>query len=211
MVHAIMIRNLIKELLEPELKKYGFEAEGLSFWKETGDHYIYSLIVQLNRFGTSFCVEMGVHVDFLPNSLNQVIKPSDIAPYDCLFRKRLSPADEDYWWDYGKTEKDAISSIQQLTADFKKYGLNYFNQFGKFPDPLDKITAEDFAAEDEIFCSLGAHLGLRLASAIARIKLFSGNKEDAIKICRWGLDNIQKKTMFIPVFENIIKEANTKI
>lgn len=209
MIDTKMFKSLVKEHLTPIMQSHGFKASGSSYWKDTGNHYIYCINIQANRYGGSYCVEMGIYIDLLGELMGQIIKPSQVKPYDCEFRKRLSPFNnEDYWWEYGETGKDAIKSIQHIASTFDKNGLPYFSQFLNFPNPLDSITLDDFK-NDSLLKNLGIASDLRLALVVAIVQMGLGNKNQTLHICEWGLKNIGKATFLVPLFENIIRKVNS--
>ncbi len=59
------------------------------FVKTTDNHFIYTLVIQTDKSGGSCVMEMGVHLDFLPNSIGEFKSLNEITTYDCEFRKRL--------------------------------------------------------------------------------------------------------------------------
>ncbi|MBZ9685918.1 DUF4304 domain-containing protein [Clostridium estertheticum] len=202
----IELKKLIKNNFAPILREFGFKGSGFSFRRVTNNHYIYVITVQANRQGGSYCIEMGVYIDFIPNSLGQKNLPSRVTAYDCEFNKRLSPKGIDYWWKYGKSEQDSINDIKHMVKTFREVGIPFFEQFEDFPAPLDSIIVEDIVNESPRLEEIGAPLDLRLALTLARVHKYLNISTEGIKFCDWGLNNINCTTGLITVFEEIRKE-----
>lgn len=204
------IKDIIKDRFVPLLRNNGFKGSGLSFRKETNNHYVYALSIQINKYGGSFCVEMGVYIDFIPNSLGEIVQLSKVKPYDCEFRKRLSPNGvESFWWNYGGNTEYA-NEIDHLIKIFQENGLPYFKQFENFSEPLSSITIDDIEKNAPILKCLGAPLDTRLSLTLARLCQFLNKYNETITFCDWGLKNIGRGTALIPIFEDIKREAINK-
>ncbi|WP_169089661.1 DUF4304 domain-containing protein [Paenibacillus sp. PL91] len=82
-------RKLIKKHLAPALKEHGFIGTDHHFVKDNNNHVINAIVIQADKYGGSCVVELGVHLDFLPNTIRESIPISKLTVYDCEFRKRL--------------------------------------------------------------------------------------------------------------------------
>jgi hypothetical protein len=202
-MNAAEFKKLMKNYFAPVLRKHGFKGSGFNYRKITGDHYIYTVQVQSYKYGVGCWVELGVTIDFLPDTVGIKINPSKVTPIDCEFRKRLDPTTNDGMWLFGNTEDEANQSIQEMIIEFERNGMTYFEQFVDFPSPLSLITIEDIEEKNPTLNKLESPLDLRLAMTIARIHTFLGNKDEAIKFCEWGLQNIGRATGLIEEYEKI--------
>lgn len=190
MIDISNFKELINMNFDPYIRQKGFQGSGLSFRKIINDHYIYTLKIQINKYGGSYCVDMGTYIDFIPNLIGDIVKPSKVTPYDCEFRKRLSPSyGSDYWWDYGNSEKECIDNINKMINTFENFGLEYFDQFNSFPNPISIINIQDIEYEALKLKELSAPLDSRLALILARVHQYLGNSFEAINFCNWGLNN----------------------
>lgn len=205
-------KELIKDNFITLLRRSGFKGSEFSYRKITNNHYIHALSIQDNKYDDSCCIEMGVFIDFIPNSLGNVILSSKVTPYDCDFKKRLLPkGTADYWWKYGENKQEAIDSIKNMVETYQDIGINFFKQFNDFPEPLNSITLEEIVSNDPKLESLGVPLNLRLSMTLARLHMFLKNYAEAIKFCNWGLININEATALKPVFEEIRKEISCNL
>lgn len=55
------IKEILKNSFVPLLRNNGFKGSGLSFRKETNNHYVYVLSIQINKYGGSF-VQGNFHI-----------------------------------------------------------------------------------------------------------------------------------------------------
>lgn len=206
-------RSLISEELKPTLNELGFVGTNHHFINRTNDHYIYTLVIQANKYGGSCIMEMGVNMDFLLDDKN-----SNITVYDCEFRKRIQPkrffinrlfrhSNTEEWHQYGEDEEQAIYSIASMKSLFLSQGMNYYNQFNSFPNPLLSINIEEIKHQSKRLEQLGAPLNLRLVLLIAKTHLFLGNRKEAEKYADWGLKNIGKAVLLIKEFEGVLQEV----
>ncbi|MDQ0193383.1 DUF4304 domain-containing protein [Paenibacillus wynnii] len=205
-------RSLIKTELKPVLNELGFIGTNHHFIKRTNDHYIFTLVIQANKYGGSCIMELGVHLDFLLDEKN-----SNITVYDCEFRQRIQPKksfisklfknNAEIWHEYGEDEEQAKQSIASMKSLFVSQGMDYFNQFKNFPNPLLTIDIEEIKKRSKRLEQLGAPLDLRLVLLISKTHLYLGNKKDAKKYADWGLKNIGRATLLIKEFEGVLQEV----
>ncbi|WP_209444287.1 DUF4304 domain-containing protein [Paenibacillus ihuae] len=199
------------------MNQLGFMGSDHHFRKNSDEHFIYTLVIQGNRYGGSCIIELGVHLDFLPIGLNEKADNHNLTVYDCEFRERIEagipwtqrifgPAQAQAgWFEYGKSEADAIRTINRMYKVFKVRGLEYFDQFKGFPEPILSITLEELkAGRSKQQMSMGAPLDLRLALVIARTHEFVGDLNSSLKFAEWGLNHLGQATGLKPYFEELI-------
>lgn len=207
-------RKLLKVHLKPKLNELGFLGIDHHFRKYSEEHFIFTLVIQANKYGGSCIMEIGVHLDFLPTLTNERPDFNRITTYDCEFRKRLVGIPswvqrilghkKEVWFDYGDDEKSAIQTIEKMYDLFITNGMKYLDQFRGFPEPLISITLEEIKEKSNKLKSLGAPSDLRLALLIAKTHKFIGNNDLAINFADWGLKNIGHATALQIHFESII-------
>lgn len=182
------------------------------FVKTTDNHFIYTLVIQADKSGGSCVMEMGVHLDFLPNSIGEFKSSNEITTYDCEFRKRLNKkanwlkrfftVERERWFQYGETEYDAIVTINEMKKLFLNQGMSYFSQFND-PRMITSISLAEIIARSKKIEDFGAPLDLRLVLLIARTHKFLGNDRDAKVYAQWGLNNIGEAKGLIKDFKTI--------
>ncbi|MEK3707857.1 DUF4304 domain-containing protein [Paenibacillus sp. FSL R7-0198] len=205
-------RKLIRVYFAPKLHEVGFMGTDHHFVKTTDNHFIYTLVIQADKSGGSCVMEMGVHLDFLPNSIGEFKSSNEITTYDCEFRKRLDKkanwfkrfftVERERWFQYGETDEDAIVTIDEMTQLFLDQGMSYFSQFNN-PRMITSISLAEIIARSKKIEDFGAPLDLRLALLIARTHKFLGNDRDAKDYAQWGLNNIGEAKGLIKDFEAI--------
>ncbi|PWV94443.1 uncharacterized protein DUF4304 [Paenibacillus cellulosilyticus] len=154
-------RKLIKEHFAPRLHQLGFKGSDHHFVKTNDNHFIYTLVIQADKYGGSCVMEMGVHLDFLPISFNEIKPPIDITTYDCEFRKRLNKkanwlkVERERWFSYGETEEEALDTIMEMRELFLNEGMNYYSQFKEFPKSITSIELDEIVARSNRLDDIG--------------------------------------------------------
>jgi len=205
-------RKLIRVYFASKLHEAGFMGTDHHFVKTTDNHFIYTLVIQADKSGGSCVMEMGVHLEFLPNSIGEFKSSNEITTYDCEFRKRINKkenlfkrfftVEREKWFQYGETEDDAIVTINEMKQLFLDQGMSYFSQFNDLRI-ITSISLAEIIARSKKIEDFGAPLDLRLVLLIARTHKFLGNNRDAKEYAQWGLNNIGKATGLIKDFEAI--------
>lgn len=208
-------RKLIKEQFAPKLHELGFKGTNQHFIKTTDNHYIYTLVIQADKYGGSCVMEMGVHLDFLPNTIGEFISTNKITTYDCEFRKRISnkinwlsrffTGEHERWFEFGESEEEAFDIIRSMQEHFLDQGMSYFSQFNEFPKSITTITMGEIVNKAKKLEELGAPASLRLALLIARTHKFLGDDRKAHEFAQWGLNNIGFAQGLNKEFEGIIR------
>ncbi|KRE55976.1 DUF4304 domain-containing protein [Paenibacillus sp. Soil750] len=134
-------RKLIKKHLAPTLNEFGFIGTDHHFVKDTKNHVINAIVIQADKNGGSCVVDLGVHLDFLPNTIKEYIPSSKLTVYDCEFRTRLvnelkwfqknvlRNKEREIWFRYGHTEEESKTVIQEMKDMILSQGTSYFSQF----------------------------------------------------------------------------------
>lgn len=71
-------RELLKVYFKPRMNELGFNGSNHHFVKKTDSHFIYTFVIQANKYGGSCIMEMGVTLDFLYSDK----KISSLTVYD---------------------------------------------------------------------------------------------------------------------------------
>jgi hypothetical protein len=178
---------LLKQHLFPVLRSHGFRGSGTTFRRCRGE-VIQLLNIQGARDGGSCCVNLGIHLSFLPVHVTLTLPDArKISEPDCEFRRRLAPAGEaDYWWKYFRTEEAGQASVRHLVEVYQAGGVSYFDRYATFPGLFGLITPRHLVEQDySLFpCAV---VPSRAALTMARIALHLGRRDDAEEFVRIGL------------------------
>jgi hypothetical protein len=148
-------RKLIKMHLAPALEEQGFIGSDHHFVKDNNNHVINTIVIQADKYGGSCIVELGVHLDFLPNLTGEFIPSHKLTVYDCEFRKRLvneinwfqknilREKEREVWFKYGDTEDESLSVIENIKEMLLSQGLRYLSQFNDFPYAITSIQLDE--------------------------------------------------------------------
>ena len=185
-------RSQLKEKLAPFMRAAGFSGSGATFRRSAGD-VIQLLHVQGSRYGGSCCVNLGIHLKFLPTVLGHSPDPKKITEPLCEFRRRLAPEGQaDCWWNYGDDEHEAARSVDNLVALVRRLALPHFDRFGAFPESFERITPQALASRD--FSMLPGNMTApRAALVMARIAAHLGRADRVREFAEVGLASVGAK------------------
>ncbi len=149
---------------------------------------IHTIGILGSRYGGECCVELGIHLTFLPEAgRNTPPNPRKITVWGCEFRTRLAPAGEsEYSWAYGRTEGETEASVRYLVAVYKQVGTRWFDLHGPFPGLFASLTPEQIA-KGGYFPLFGWTTRARIALALARVGQYLGQREQTEQWARQGL------------------------
>lgn len=186
-------KKLIKDDFSPLMHKHGFSGSGFHYYLQTKEHYIYTLIIQPNRYGGSCRIEVGVHLDFLPDTIGKYPPARELEPCDCYIRWQLGPNFSfSGWWKYGNSAIKAKKSIRQMMQTVKEDILPFFKFFSGFPQPLLTIKPQDLEHNlsnlKKIYDCWPSDVVLALL--LAEFHLYLKNLEQAKAFAKWGLDHV---------------------
>lgn len=179
-------RSQLKLKLAPLLRAAGFTGSGSTF-RRSGDGMIQVLNVQGSQWGGSCCVNLGVHLSFMPTVIGQPADPKKITEPLCEFRRRLAPAGQsDCWWKYGSDEREAARSADELVDLVQRVALPHFERFRAFPGSFEGITPQALAADD-LSAFPGRSSVARAGLVMARIAAHLGQPERSREFAEIGL------------------------
>jgi hypothetical protein len=198
--------QMIRTILIPFLKEQGFSYRVINHYQRIQKPFVHCINLQVRSDGKAMCVNMGVHLDFLPVSGQLEIPPvDDIKEINCSIRTRLSPKDQfDCWWVAGPA-RTQVESIKQL---FQEQGIAFFERYSVFPDVFQLVTVEDIESGNAMKVLPGL-TRIGMAMILARVYEHIGHKEKAVLFSEYGLKNIgvghpQKGKGLIKPFQEII-------
>jgi hypothetical protein len=200
----------LKLNLAPRLRACGFKGSGRLFRRVTGV-VCHALTIQSARDGGRCCVELGVHLTFLPTPLEQPIDQAKFSAYDCEFRTRLAPSGrEDVWWAYGTSADDSVGSASSLIATVESAGMAFFERFAAFPRDFTQLQPEALRRGD--LSSFPPRLtSARAALAAARIAAYAGDLHLAAEFCNVGIELGGTATLFLGRVRAVQAEVNARL
>jgi hypothetical protein len=175
--------KLLREDLYPKLRKCGFKGSGQHFKRVDGD-VIHAINIQNDKYGGSCCLNLGLHLSFLPIAWPQGQMPEldKIKEVDCSFRKRLTPKEKsDYWWKFKGSGLFSSKSetVEHLVSTYFEEGETEFEKY----DTVDKVASMipmNRIESDEYIQVFGGVVPVHGALTMARI-----NKHlNRVKLCR---------------------------
>jgi hypothetical protein len=124
----------------PILRAEGFKGSAGRLHRFNGDA-IHVIQVQGSSFGGQCCVNLAVHVAFLPTAGGGTMTEGrKLKEYECEFRLRLCEKNEwDHWWEYGDSDRAAAANVASLVDTYRRRGPLFFDRFTPFPDVFLKI------------------------------------------------------------------------
>ena len=130
-------KKIVTKELAPFLRYNEWKGTGFDYTRHIGN-IIQAFTVQPSSAGGKFCIEIGVHFDFIPLSVEKEF--SKMKTWDMDITTRLTPNNEsDYWWDFPKNENESNLLFNELKRLISSNGHNYFDQFNKWEEICKKI------------------------------------------------------------------------
>ncbi|MGD1841003.1 MAG: DUF4304 domain-containing protein [Thermonemataceae bacterium] len=199
-------KKIVTKEIAPFLREQGWKGTGFNYTKHIGN-IIRALTIQPSSAGGKFCVEIGIHFDFIP--LKGGKEFTKMKTWDMEIRTRLTPHGEsDFWWDFPTNENDRAQLFDALRELITTRGEAYFKPFDQWKEIITKFSIDDI--ENGNTKSLFKIPPLSTALLLARINDEIGNREKAIAFSKYGLSKIQGKkgAGLIPDFKSIIEKAD---
>lgn len=175
----------IEEILNPYLIGLGFSQQSIDHYRRYKTPYIHCIWLQERSDRKALCVNMGVHLDFLPVPGRLTSPPvNDVVEMECSIRVRLATQDgSDFWWPSYSPEKN-VKSMQEV---FRKNGIPFFERYTLFPGVFESITTKDILSGDALKIMPEKSWG-GMAIFLARINEHIGRKDKAIQFSELGLE-----------------------
>lgn len=202
----------LKDQFFPKLREHGFKGSGQNFRRLSGE-VIHTINIQANKYGGSCCVNLGLHLSFLPYnwSENELPDAKKIKEIDCEFRGRLSEKGiGDQWWKYdGGLFGSAKSSSTQLMNTYWHVGEPLLQKYQKAEDFVTLYSLEQLKEKDYLPV-FGGITRQRAALVMARILSHLDKKKEAREFARIGLDHLGRAISLKPQLEEFITSQSTQ-
>ncbi|MGF0667246.1 DUF4304 domain-containing protein [Stenotrophomonas maltophilia] len=171
--------DLLESEFFPRLLQEGFVRTGRNF-RRIRTPLIHVVECQAGSNGQWCYLEMGAHLDFLPQHGGGEYSPATIGESGCVFRERLAGdgASTGGGWAYGASEQESITSVKALCSAWESAGSHFFAAHKAFPDDyqamLDSADIEQARAIELL--------------TLARVAANLRRKEQALVLAHLGME-----------------------
>ena len=203
----LIFLDYLKSEFFPKLTSVGFSGFENTYRRVKGET-ISMVNIHEHRSGDRCCVNLGLHLKFLPASwARHSLNIEKLTVADCEFQWHLRPPHKhDVWWRYQRWFHSPLRCAAQLVQTYFSQGETLFERFQSVEDFASLFTPQDF----ESGTWLRAHGGItpqRGALTMARILLYLGRNEEAKAFAQAGIGLISPTTALAADYQNILKAA----
>ena len=194
----------LKQEFSPKLREIGFKGSSQNF-RRINNEIINTINIQVNKYGGSCAVNLGLHLLFLPVCwADKLPDIKNIKEIDCEFRMRLVPKNKtDYWWKYDGMLSSPTKTAHHLIETYFAYGEPHFQEFNTIEKIKDMLSIEDLKKSDFINV-FGGVVAQRGALAMARIHPHLGDIAKAKEFASYGLKNLGSAIALKPALVEIL-------
>lgn len=200
--------------LGAKIRELGFKGSGFNYIMDS-DNYVFTIGIQANRYGGSFCVELGVHPKKITSNGFEDLDFKKLKYYNCEFRTRLAREGKgDKWWNYTNSESKNLQLIDEVLIYIEKYALPIIDGFIKDKDLLEKVKITDlknrFIPIPDYKSGLTPIISdIRLAWVLA-VVLEDINHEKSFEFAKYALSNDKSPSNFFgnTDLQRILKSYN---
>ena len=197
--------GLLRQEWLPFLKDVGFKRNGVRFQRVIGDVY-HVIGLQKNKYGGSCCVNLGLHLSFLPLPSGNFPQPDEITRVEsCEFQWRLAPPGyTDYWWAYEQgvsahlplaflkeENRSPLERARHLANTYMAVGEPAFQRLASLSQIANLIHLVDLDNPIRVVPEYAFTSG-RAGLTMARIHKHLGDHDLARRFARAGLERIGK-------------------
>jgi hypothetical protein len=178
-----VLRDVVADL-DVFLTARGFWSKGLEYRRQRG-HVFSCLAIQEHSSEPMCCVDLGVHLDFLPVIGGSTTpEPEAMTVTRCEIRRRLTPRPdlEDFWWRYHEN-----GAREELVTALEKEGLPFFERLESFPECWQSISLDDLR-DGSFSKQLPGVTRVRAALLLARVHSFLGDSHGCRGFAAYGLE-----------------------
>ncbi|WP_262049302.1 DUF4304 domain-containing protein [Bradyrhizobium sp. Bra78] len=182
------LESSIKGHLSPVLKSDGFFGSGRTFRRISEEH-IHVVQVQGSRYGSKFAVNLGIQPRSIPDVVGNSPDATKIREELCEFRRRMSEATSDQWWEYEASNESMDAAVQAAASVYKAIGRRLFSELSGAESPLHKVTPGQFEAGQYSFSGFGS-TKVRMARSLALMRQSIGDLVNANAFARIALASL---------------------
>jgi hypothetical protein len=194
----------LRDNFGPELRRLGFKGSGQKFRRVHGE-VINMINIQGYKYGGSVAVNLGLHLDFLPDSFTSEWPDlSKLREYDCEFRTRLTPRWRfDYWWKYDGLFRNPSRTAAHLVSTYLDRGEPQYAKFDATEKIASSISPKDIVAGRDLKI-WGPVASIRAALTFAIINQHLGNDAIAREFAQAGLHDSDRAPVLRAKLEAIL-------
>jgi Domain of unknown function (DUF4304) len=203
----LIFYDYLKSEFFPKLASLGFAGAEPTYRRVRGE-VISILHIQEHRGGDRCCIDLGLHLDFLPASwARHSLNIDKLTVADCEFRWRLSPPHKhDFWWRYQRWFHSPVRCASHLVETYLEQGEGHFERFRSADEIAALFTPQDFESGAWLKASDSVR-PQRGALTMARILLHLGRLAEAKAFAQAGIGLISPATALAAEYLNILKAA----
>ena len=155
--------------------------------------------VQTKRDGSSFCVNLGVHYDFLQDGF----EPGVWGHAGCFFKRRLAPTGEVDWW-WPRVESSIPDVLQLLDST----GKEFFDTYRDYRNIFAGVTSAIIESSHEAFYNKYRVDQARACLFLARLNIYLGDFDAAKKFLKLGIKQAGRARSLAGTMERVLDELN---
>ena len=184
-ISGIEFIEILKNNFNPFLKELGFKGSKNNFYQKKSP-WIYVLNIHKDKYGGELTINMGIHLDYIQNALDQLPILSKFDIGDCIIDKNLSLENNNSWLVYGKNDIEALETIEFMKELVLEQGIPFIEKFNNYPQPFSNITIDDIKTGNKKFLEYGIDEKLinwvHFIIFLAKVNNNIGNKEKAMEL-----------------------------
>ena len=184
-ISGIEFIEILKNNFNPFLKELGFKGSKNNFYQKNSP-WIYVLNIHKDKYGGELTINMGIHLDYIQNALDQLPILSKFDIGDCIIDKNLSLENNNSWLVYGKNDIEALETIEFMKELVLEQGILFIEKFNNYPQPFSNITIDDIKTGNKKFLEYGIDEKLinwvHFIIFLAKVNNNIGNKEKAMEL-----------------------------
>ncbi|MFY7669687.1 DUF4304 domain-containing protein [Tenacibaculum sp. MEBiC06402] len=193
-------RKQIGRYLGTKIREFGFKGSGFNYIMDS-DNFVFTIGLQANRYGGSFCVELGIHPKEITNNGFEDLDFKKLKYYNCEFRTRLAKEGKgDRWWNYTDSESKNFEIIDDVILYISKYALPIINGLKSDTGLLERVKISDIKNR---FIPIPDFKGgltpmttdIRLAWALAVI-VEKSNPKKSLEFAKYGMKHDKSPSTF---------------
>jgi len=134
--------DILNEKFVPFLESLNFKGSKNNFYKHNSP-WIYTVNIFKDKYGGECALNVGVHLDFIENTIDKLPIPSKFSVSDCIIDKSIMMDNDNPWYLFGKNSIEGHETVDIMIEMFKKKGIPFLSKFENYPIPFSDIEYND--------------------------------------------------------------------
>ena len=177
-----LFEMVLAERFSSNLRRMGFKGDDWQM-RRCVSPFIHCVWVQERSDKAAVCLNLGVHLDFIPTVTGKMPTIDIIEQPDCEIKYRLvMEGERDQWWSKDEPEKAA----DEMYDLFKTVGRAFLAQFEVFPGVLGSLSRDDIES-GKASLYLSGMTRVRIALLLARVWYHIGESEKMVEFAEYGM------------------------